>query len=734
MPPKFFSQSFFYLFVFSFSSLLFAQEGQSDSEEGSTVQTKLITSEEQAKTGGAVTRIDEEELQAQEYDDAQSQVQQVPSVVIRTEDGFGLRPNIGIRGTNSDRSKKITLMEDGVLFGPAPYSAPAAYYFPIVNRTTGLEVYKGPAGIRFGPNTIGGALNWLSRPVPYHPTVGFDFNAGNYFTGKAHVYGGVGNDWGGILVEGIGWSSQGFKELDTGGDTGFEKTEFVLKGYVNSDPEERRYHRLNIKLGYSTEGSRETYLGLSEDDFETNPFRRYAASEFDEMNWKRSSVELSHHLEIGPEFELNSTFYRHDFKRVWRRFNGFSGQNINEILSGPTTGAARLFQEIIKGREDSSSLSDSPIIIDNDRQFVSQGFQSEATFKYSEDELFNELKLGFRLHYDSVDRTHTENTHSMLGGRLQSEALLERVVTANMGSTVAIAPYLQNTFSMYGLTIVPGIRIEFVSTRAEDKLLDSKDSASRPFIIPGIASHYSITDELGVVAGVHRGFSPVSPGQDSRVVPESALNYEIGLRYARPDADTLVELIGFLNDYQNLSGACSFAAGCSAENVDLQFNGGEALVKGIEVLAQHKFDIGIIDGGKIPLRVAYSFIDGTFESDFKSKNPIYGDVSIGDRLPYIPTHRGSIRTGIEGENFVVSLTTTFVDAMAETTQDDSTQTDPYILADLLIKQRIWKELWVYAKGENILDAQPVAARRPFGARPLKPVVLQIGISGRFEFH
>ena len=67
--------------------------------------------------------------------------------------------DIGLRGANPDRSAKLTLMEDGVLMGPAPYSAPAAYYFPLTTRMTAVEVFKGPASIRYGPNTIGGAIN-----------------------------------------------------------------------------------------------------------------------------------------------------------------------------------------------------------------------------------------------------------------------------------------------------------------------------------------------------------------------------------------------------------------------------------------------------------------------------------------------------------------------------------------------------------------------------------------------
>src|SRR5690606_20747323 len=48
------------------------------------------------KTGGSAQVLDDEELQRFEYDDAHDVLVKVPGVYVRTEDGFGLRPNVGI--------------------------------------------------------------------------------------------------------------------------------------------------------------------------------------------------------------------------------------------------------------------------------------------------------------------------------------------------------------------------------------------------------------------------------------------------------------------------------------------------------------------------------------------------------------------------------------------------------------------------------------------------------------
>ena len=106
---------------------------------------------------GSVTVISNEDLKKLIDTDIHKILSAVPGVFFRTEDGYGLRPNISIRGTSLDRSGKITIMEDGVLVAPAPYTSASAYYFPTTGRIHAVETLKGPSAITQGPSTIGGA-------------------------------------------------------------------------------------------------------------------------------------------------------------------------------------------------------------------------------------------------------------------------------------------------------------------------------------------------------------------------------------------------------------------------------------------------------------------------------------------------------------------------------------------------------------------------------------------------
>ena len=153
--------------------------------------------------------------QKQGLDDIHRMLRQIPGVNIQEEEGYGLRPNIGMRGTGVDRSSKITLMEDGVLIAPAPYAAPSAYYFPTSGRMRSLEVRKGSSQIKYGPRTNGGVLNLVSSEIPQALRLDGKLGFGSDSAGQGHLnLGGTHGKFGWLLesyqvenrwLQGTGW-------------------------------------------------------------------------------------------------------------------------------------------------------------------------------------------------------------------------------------------------------------------------------------------------------------------------------------------------------------------------------------------------------------------------------------------------------------------------------------------------------------------------------------------------
>ena len=189
---------------------------------------------------GASYYLSTEELGDFGYNDINRALKAVPGVNFYEEDGFGLRPNISLRGTSPQRSSKITLMEDGVLIAPAPYSSPAAYYFPSVARMEGIEILKGSSQVQYGPFTTGGVINMISTALPEEKLKArFQSSYGSYNSSQINTSIGQSSENFSYLLEYLSMNSDGFKKLNSSDNTGFDSTDLMGKFRVQSDKDSK---------------------------------------------------------------------------------------------------------------------------------------------------------------------------------------------------------------------------------------------------------------------------------------------------------------------------------------------------------------------------------------------------------------------------------------------------------------------------------------------------------------
>lgn len=702
-------------------------------DDGPEVMTIFGRREQTARVSGSAHVLDADDLEAFEHDDIHQILARVPGVYVRGEDGHGLRPNIGLRGASSDRSAKVTLMEDGVLLAPAPYAAPAAYYFPLVTRITRVEVFKGPASIQHGPNTIGGALNLTTRAVPREVAGALDLSIGRFDSVKTHGWAGGQLGDVGVLVEGARLGTNGFKALYGGGDTGFEKREAMLKLAWAADTE-HAWHRLQLKLGYADEASNETYLGLTDADFAATPYRRYAGSRRDRMTWERTQIQLDYDLVLDVDVELTITAYRHDFHRSWYKLNRFRGADVKTVLANPDDGQLAVYLAVLRGELDSEGRAQTLLVGDNDRTFVSQGAQARLRWTWEGDAVRSRLEAGVRVHGDSIERDHTEDGYLMRSGRLITDGQPTARTLNNRGSAEAIAVHVIDELRLFDdLYLTPGGRLELIRTRLENLLDPDVPDGERDdaVLLGGAGLYYQALPWLGVLLGAHQGFSPVAPGQPAGVEPERSINYEAGVRLA--GARLRGEAIGFWNDYDNLTADCTVSSGCDPETLGRQFSAGAVDVYGLEVLAGYDGPLGA--GLSLDASLSYTLTRSAFADSFQSSSPLFGDVTAGDALPYVPRHQAAVTLALAHDRFGVDTEIGYVGEMRDVPGDGAVPSTERIDAYWLWGAAVWfaptDANRIYLTASNLLDTPYATARRPFGLRPGAPLQVDLGYKHHF---
>lgn len=680
------------------------------------------------RVAGSAHVVTEEELRRFGYGDVTKPLQKVPGVYVRGEDGFGLRPNIGMRGGNSDRSAKIALLQDGIPLSPAPYAAPAAYYFPLTTRLVGIEVFKGPASIRYGPQTIGGAVNVLTRDVPPGPAAALDTAVGMYDTVKLHGWTGTGGPRMGVLVEGAHLSSGGFKELDTGGPTGFVRQDVMAKalGVVAGDVE----HVVELALGYGREASDETYLGLTLADAERTPYRRYAASALDHMAWDHTEASLSWTLASGP-FSLRTVAYHHWLARAWTKLNGFAaGPDLHDLLLSPASGQGEVFLGILKGEVDGTTEDQELRIGTNDRTFRNGGVQVAARHEASRGAFGTDLEVGARVHVDDVTRLHTEDPYAMVSGfPVRVDGPTETTLDSRTRAE-ALAAWVAEDLTFGPLHVLPGLRAEVIRTSAGTSRTGPVDPVTRTIGLPGAGLFLEARPWLDAFAGLHRGFSPAPPDADEDAVPEVAWSTEGGLR--AHGGETHAEVVGFFSDYQNLTGQCTLSSGCTEEQLDQQFDGGRAWVAGLEALGAHR--VGLPGRVGLAGSASYTLTRSSFRTAFVSEYPQFGAIEVGDALPYVPEHQGAVTVSADNPRGEVALTATGRSAMRDVAGQGEIPRAERIPGSLVLDASVHahatEHVSAYLTATNVTDAVVIESFRPYGARPGAPFTLVGGVEVR----
>ena len=594
--------------------------------------TIIGTQEDLQSLPGSGAIITSDDLDMFEFSDVGKALSLVPGVYFRPEDGYGLRANIGIRGTIPNRSAKIALMEDGILIAPAPLSAPDAYYTPTFGRMSGIEVLKGPSALTEGPNTLGGAVNLISTPIPTENGGTFNLEMGQDGNQKLHAtYGGNSGPLG-YLVEVYDHNTDGYMEIDgnPGRDSGFDKNDVVVKlSYQINDNSS-----FLLKYQDSDETSNQTYVGLADVDFAENPLSRYALTAIDQMNNEHEGYNLTFKTE-RENMSFSATYFYNDYMRNWYKTDNIGASVTNTGSMTSITGASgNSLQNVIDACNGAvaaacnvlnASTNGAVLVKNNNRLYNSEGIDLKATFETGN----HNITVGYRDMEDYEDRYQLEDGYSVaIGG-----AMTKTFADAATGSSDnrrkegdLTEYYITDAISMGNWTVTPGLRFtdyETTEVKWSDEqaraVVASTSTKKGDASLFGIGATYDMANGT-LYMGMHEGMTPTMGDA------ETADNYEIGYR------NDNLDIAYFLSDYDNFVGICTVSSGCAAGS-GASYSGGAAEISGIEISYSESFN----EDGEVPMSMAINITsqEAEFSSSFNS-DFFGGEVNAGDNMKQIP--------------------------------------------------------------------------------------------------
>lgn len=607
------------------SGLALALGASARADEGAPLsELVVIGAAPSAEIPGAATVVPAAEFERSQPLSINDVLRRVPGLYIRSEEGLGLRPNIGFRGLNPTRSTEVLLLEDGVPLTYAPYGDNATYYHPPLERFSSVEVLKGSGQIIYGPHTVGGVINYVTPRPPADSSGRLIVRVGDNKTREVVLQGG--DTFGRLGLFG-GFAASRSAGVRKNQDLNY--ADLFLKGVLSLTETQE----LTLKLSGYHEDSKVSYSGLTQAEYladpRGNPFRN------DAFTLWRYGATLSHGWQIAPKVQLTTALYVATFERDWWRQSSNSTQRPADSSDPACGGMANV---------DTTCGNEGRL-----RQYYMFGAETRLTAGWSAGGIGGTLTAGVRAHAENQERfqLNGDRPTSRSAGTSVNAGLREH----NVREARALSGFVQNTFDFGALAVTPGVRFEQIDYSRSNKMARQRGEQDLSEWIPGLGVSWSPDPRWTLFAGVHRGFSPprvedvvTNTGGSVELEAERSINWELGAR-VEPVPGVRGELTAFRMDFDNQIIPASVAGGVGSTVT----SAGETRHQGIEGAASFS--------SKAAMETQIDFYaEGTFTwvetAEFRGRrfSSITGFTNVpvgGNRLPYAPKWVGRMAFGFD---------------------------------------------------------------------------------------
>ncbi|WP_111643122.1 TonB-dependent receptor family protein [Marinimicrobium alkaliphilum] len=627
---------------------------------------EVVGSDEDAilrQTGASVV-VDREQIERVQPTSTEDVLRRIPGVNAKTEEESAIVSNIGLRGLSASESKSLVL-EDGVPVAPGLFIGNDRYFNPRIQRMERIEVLKGSSSLRYGPSTIGGVINYVTKT----PDDGIAATArvGSWNTQELNVEAGGRSPsedaFAGFVATHV--SSDGFM------DKGYEMSDLMFKSGVSVGANQS----LGFKFSWHENDANISYRGLFLDDYLNG--ETYNPAPDDYYLTDRKGFDLNHEWNISESATLKTLAYWSEVTRDYWRYNvdtAASNEAGRWVYTDDLTGNNRTFDRL--GVESRLMLDHALFGLENQAEFGLRVMKEEA----------NDTRIRATR---NQDRTGTNDRH-------------------RLDVAESVAAYVHNRFVVSErLTVTPGLRVEAYE-QDRTVLTQNNDSATtrNTEFLPGIGATFQLASVAQVYGGYYRAFSPASNGvaldglADQNLDGERSDNLELGVRGR--SGNFTYDVTAFYMDFSN-----QVVTGNTDPNLS-QSNAGETLHYGVEGAVA--YDIG--QGFSVDANMTWVPV-----SEFRT-----GELD-GNRLPYAPEYLANLSLNYSAGNLAAALSAThrgeqYGDPENTVEIPDGAaggiwggQLPSYTVLDLTAQYQVSPQLRVQGAIKNLTDEQYITGLR-----------------------